>query len=107
MSQKTKQYRDGRIVLSLNDWKKLRSWVWWFYETVYGEVRCHLHGCKIYEFMYMQLDHQTPRGLGGGTRDDRFVLPICPAHNYQKGSQRIVSPRLDLPEDVRRWRLQG
>ena len=87
--QRTKQYRDGRVVMSKNDWKKLRAFVWWAHEWIYGRVQCWMCGRTLYEFFDMQLDHwKEPRGMGGSTRDDRFVRPSCWKCNYEKGSQR-------------------
>lgn len=38
------------------------------------------------------VDHKSPRGMGGGSRDDRQenIGAACGLHNAQKGSRRIT-----------------
>jgi hypothetical protein len=89
----SRQYRDGRIVLSFNQWRVLREWVWRV-GTAFAEeglIKCHMCGCYIWTIAEMALDHwKSPRGLGGGYRDDRFVKPACHKCNSEKGSKRDV-----------------
>jgi hypothetical protein len=79
-----------RIVLCPSEWKKLRVWVWETYLYVYGTVDCHLCERPIREFEDYELDHHPiPRGMGGGTRDDRHVKPSHFSCNRAKGSKRL------------------
>lgn len=89
-SHKSKMFRDGRIVLSPSDWRKLREWVW----RTFNSYRvlfpiCHICRARIYWYDDFNLDHLTPRGLGGGTRDDRFVKPSHSWCNRERGSKRL------------------
>jgi hypothetical protein len=83
--------RDGRIILSKHAWAALRPFVFLAYWKIFGELRCHMCGRIIYSLIDMALDHwKSPRGLGGGYRDDRFVKPACHKCNGEKGSKRDV-----------------
>jgi hypothetical protein len=71
-------YRDGRVVLSRIHWSRLRTFVWYAMEEIYGYAWCHICGRRLWTSYEMELDHfKSPRGLGGGFRDDRFVKPAC------------------------------
>jgi hypothetical protein len=98
-----KIYRDGRMVCNLNtkegqdEYDRLRLVM---YERQKGI--CPLCRKRL-EKKWMQFDHTTPRGHGGGFRDDRIevngvwqnqaVHPLC---NIYKGSRRNVE-FLDVP----------
>lgn len=85
-------YRDGRIVLSRYHWDCLREWVWVTFPVIFGCVRCWMCGRRIWCISDMALDHwKSPRGLGGGFRDDRFVKPACHKCNGEKGSKRVAN----------------
>jgi hypothetical protein len=78
-----------RVVLSLNDWKKLKRWLWDTHEVIYGFVRCHLCQGRIHTPLAYEPDHLIPRGHGGGTRDDRFIRPAHSTCNRERGSKRL------------------
>jgi hypothetical protein len=87
----SRMFDDGRIVLSTNHWALLRVWIYDTYIDLFGGVFCHICGKIIFHIMDMELDHwKSPRGLGGGYRDDRFVKPACHDCNSAKGSKRDV-----------------
>jgi hypothetical protein len=86
-------YRDDgtieRIVLSLNDWRKLKEFIWEANLFIYGLVRCHICKGLIHYKLAYEPDHVHPRGNGGCYRDDRDVKPAHAACNRTKGSRRI------------------
>ena len=89
---KSRQFRDGRIVLSKSDWRKLREWFWfdrWDLLESMPWPPCALCFQTIQWFREFTLDHITPRGMGGGKRDDRFVQPAHFWCNAKKGSKRL------------------
>jgi 5-methylcytosine-specific restriction endonuclease McrA len=86
---KSRQYADGRIVLSAAHYRELRLFVYDAHFEVFGEVRCHLCDRLLLLIGEMELDHLTPRGNGGCYRDDRFVKPACHECNSKKGSKRV------------------
>jgi 5-methylcytosine-specific restriction endonuclease McrA len=83
---RTKEYRDGRVVLSEAAWYRLKEKLWAERERV-----CGICGRTIFFREDVELDHIIPRGMGGGTRDDR-TENLQLSHrwcNREKGSRRI------------------
>lgn len=79
---------EARIVYSKYGWQKLRITTW----EANPQPSCSLCGVTIERFSDFTLDHEKPRGMGGGSRNDA-ASNLNPAHfwcNRDKGSKRNV-----------------
>ena len=79
----------GRLVLSPYQWRKMKREMW-ENEFWMGQPVCALCQEPILSFEDFEPDHIIPRGMGGGSRDDR-PANLQPSHrwcNREKGSKR-------------------
>lgn len=89
--KRTRRFNDkttgeARIVYSPYGWRKLRITTW----EANPQPSCSICGKLIKRFSDFTLDHEKPRGMGGGFRDDS-AGNVSPAHwrcNSDKGSRR-------------------
>jgi hypothetical protein len=80
---------EGRIKLTAHQWRKMKQAMWFGRPTT--GLRCWICKRVIRYWEDFEPDHKNPRGMGGGSRDDR-PENIAPAHaacNRAKGSKRI------------------
>lgn len=92
-SKPTRITKDGRLILSLRGWQKMKRQMWSKPDPFDGQpgLVCRICFLQILEYEDFEPDHIVPRGMGGGTRDDR-PNNIQPSHrwcNREKGSRRI------------------
>jgi len=85
-----KVYRSGRekclnTTQGRAEYARRRKFIW----QAYGEV-CRLCGRHL-DLDCCSNDHKTPRGAGGGFRDDRVgnLMPACLRCNGYRGSRRL------------------
>lgn len=97
-SHESKMCRDGRIVLSTAGWVTLKGWMWFTLKGIFGVVYCHICGFPVWRYEDFEPDHVIPRGLGGGTRDDRFLKPSHRWCNRDKGSRRTTEAYKPVPK---------